>query len=217
MKTVAIIGNGPDLYPDFTPYLDTVDCWIGADRGAWTLVKKNIPMDYAVGDFDSTTKEEREAIAKYSKYMKEYSSEKDETDLEIALNKAFELKPDYIYLFGVTGGRLDHELINVQLLYSIIDKGIKGAIIDQTNYIELTLPGEHHVKHDKSYPNISFVPFSHEVRGITLTNFYYPLTDANISWGSTLCISNKLIRNSGTFSYNEGILLLIKSRDTIPR
>lgn len=40
-----------------------------------------------------------------------YPSEKDQTDLEIALEQAYELAPKTIYIFGVTGGRLDHELI----------------------------------------------------------------------------------------------------------
>ncbi|MYL42296.1 MULTISPECIES: thiamine diphosphokinase [Virgibacillus] len=217
MKTIAIIGNGPEWYPDFSSLRNTVDFWIGADRGALSVIKHRLQLEYAVGDFDSTTDEEKATIISYANYFNEYPSDKDETDLEIALNKAFELEPDIIYLIGVTGGRMDHELINIQLLYEIARKGIKGIILDKTNYIELTFAGEYSIEYDDTYPNISFVPFSHEVKGLTLSNFYYPLMDATVTWGSTLCISNKLIGNSGTFSYNEGILLLIKSRDTIPR
>ncbi|WP_121639923.1 thiamine diphosphokinase [Virgibacillus sp. Bac330] len=213
MTVVGIVGNAPGHHSDLKTYKEEVDFWIGADRGAWVLATCDLPITYAIGDFDSTTKEEKLLIDKHAQCVHVYPSEKDETDLELALNKAYELEPDTIYLFGVSGGRKDHEFINVQLLYAILSKGIRGIIIDIANYLELTFPGKYTVLHDINYPIISFVPFSKEVKGITLTHFYYPLTNANISWGSTLCISNKLIRNSGTFSYKEGILLLVKSRD----
>ncbi|OZU90363.1 thiamine diphosphokinase [Virgibacillus indicus] len=217
MLAVAIVGNGPvDRHPDFEWYKDKIDIWIGADRGALTLVLKKIPPEYALGDFDSINEAEKRTIQQHSKIFKEYPSEKDETDLEIALIKAFELKPDEIYLFGVTGGRLDHELINIQLLHQIANKDIRGIIADNVNQLELTKAGKHTVFHNEAYPYISFIPFTQKVKGITLEGFYYPLADETITWGSTLCISNKLLSKKGTFSYEEGILLLIKSRDTIP-
>ncbi|PAV29957.1 thiamine diphosphokinase [Virgibacillus profundi] len=218
MLSVAIVGNGPiERHPDFQEYKNVIDIWIGADRGALTLVTNEIPIEYAVGDFDSINEEEKKVIQQNTNFFKEYPSEKNETDLEIALLKAYELDPDEIYLFGVTGGRLDHELINIQLLSSIVNKGIRGVIADSLNQLELTTPGMHTINYCEKYPYISFIPFTKEVSGITLSDFYYPLENQTISWGSTLCISNKLLSKSGTFSYKEGILLLVKSRDTIQR
>ncbi|WP_373895979.1 thiamine diphosphokinase [Virgibacillus sp. CBA3643] len=217
MVSVAITGNGPvELHPDFQAFIMEVDIWIGADRGALTLTKNKIPIEYAVGDFDSINEEEKDAIQKNTNFFEQHPPEKDETDLELALQKAYDLHPDKIYLFGVTGGRLDHELVNIQLLYSIITKGIQGIVADRSNYLELTLPGEHTVQHDDNYPIISFIPFTQHVQDLSLSGFKYPLVDQTISWGSTRCISNKLLLNNGTFLYKEGILLLVKSCDMIP-
>src|SRR5690625_1815319 len=214
MTHIAIVGNGPrDLLPKLDTYKKHIDTWIGADRGALTLIEQGIDVTYAVGDFDSITKLENDQIKKTGKTLLQYPSEKDYTDTEIALLKAFELNPTQIYLFGVTGGRLDHGLINIQLLNTIIKKGIRGMIVDQYNKLELTNPGYYPVEHDPHYPYVSFIPFSEHVKNLTLTGFYYSLESKNISWGSTLCISNKLLSNKGTFYYEEGILLLIKSRD----
>lgn len=216
MRTIAIMGNGPvDMLPDLHLYQNDVDSWIGADRGALTLIERGIVVDYAVGDFDSINQQEKKKIKQTATYIETYPAEKDKTDIEIALLKAFELKPDKIYLFGVTGGRLDHALINIQLLFSIVKEKIRGVIIDQYNHLELTMPGSYKVEENPHYPNISFVPYSQHVKGLTLTGFYYPLENEMISWGSTRCISNKLLSNNGTFLYEEGILLLIKSRDVI--
>lgn len=214
MTVIGIMANGPThLLPDISKYSEEIDIWIAADGGALVLMNKQIKVDYAVGDFDSINEKENILIKEYAGNYKQYPAEKNLTDIEIALLKAFEFSPDKIYLFGMTGGRLDHELINIQLLHSIVKKDIHGMIIDKQNIIELTTANNYTVVHNDDYPNISFVPFSKIVRGLTLRGFYYPLENKDISWGSTLCISNKLLTSNGTFFYREGILLLIKYRD----
>jgi thiamine pyrophosphokinase len=214
MYTVAIVGNGPsDLIPNLSEFQSEIDCWIGADRGALSIIKNNIPLDYAVGDFDSVTSSELETIEGYAKSIELFPIEKDQTDLELALSIAFSLNVTRIYFFGVTGGRMDHTLINIQLLNQIINQGIQGYIIDKHNHLELFYPGTYTVTFDSLYPTISFIPITREVIGLSLEGFYYPLKKARIMMGSTLSISNKLIRNNGTFSFEDGIVLVVRSRD----
>src|SRR5690625_5674493 len=146
MLTIAIMGNGPaDMLPDLHIYQNDIDLFRSADRGALTLIQRKIAVDYAVGDFDSINQQEKEKIKHTAAYFETYPAEKDKTDIEIALLKAFELKPDKIYLFGVTGGHLDHALINIQLLYSIVNRKIMGIIVDQYNQLELTMPASYTV------------------------------------------------------------------------
>ncbi|MFC3040287.1 thiamine diphosphokinase [Virgibacillus xinjiangensis] len=217
MTIVGIVGNGPPaLCADLANFADHIDIWIGADRGALTLMEQQLPLHYAVGDFDSVEFEQRVRIEKAAEVFEEHPSDKDETDLEIALLQAYALHPQTIYLFGVTGGRLDHELVNIQLLYSIIKEGARGVVADKSNLLEMKFPGNHQVENTAEFPLVSFIPYSRKVHGLSLSGFKYPLTKQDISWGSTLCISNELISKYGTFSFDEGILLLVKSRDTIP-
>lgn len=212
--TVGIIGNGPEhLIPDLDDYKDKVDVWIGADRGAAQIMKYHLTLDLALGDFDSVTANELGLIRAYANQFEQYPAEKNETDMEIAVNQAFRMKPQVILLFGVTGARIDHELINIQLLRVIAKQGVKGIIIDKYNAIEWTNPGRHQITYDPEYETISFIPLTEKVAGITLEGFYYPLEKENIHLGSTRTISNKLTAKSGTFSYDQGILLLIKSSD----
>ncbi|GAB4072431.1 thiamine diphosphokinase [Barrientosiimonas marina] len=212
MSHIAIMGNGPvELIPDLSDC--EPDVWIGADRGALVLLEKGITPDYAVGDFDSMSFDEQAKVERGADVFEKYPVEKEETDLDIALNKAYDLHAETISLFGVTGGRLDHALINMQLLYPMKSRNVSGAIIDQQNQLELAMPGEHEIRYDMDYPTISFIPFTQQVKGLTLHGFYYGLADKTLLWGSTRCISNRLISNSGTFSFDEGILLIIKSCD----
>ncbi|HLR07884.1 MAG TPA: thiamine diphosphokinase [Bacillota bacterium] len=218
IRTAAIVGNGPpELIPDLGGIANEIDIWIGADRGALTIINHNIRPDVAIGDFDSTSNEEKKRIQQQSVRYATFPSEKDYTDLELALFEAFRFNPDKIYLFGTTGGRLDHTLINIQLLYHIAKKNILGIMIDKNNQLRLTLPGRHTIHQDNMFSHISFIPYSRYVSGLTLRGFYYTLTNETISWGSTLSISNKLLSNYGTFSYHEGILLVVKSRDGLSK
>ncbi|MEW9676418.1 thiamine diphosphokinase [Lentibacillus sp. L22] len=216
MTTVAIVANGPwELLPDLSLFTGKIDKWIGADRGAHHLLLNGITPDIAVGDFDSLTKVERQLVKRQVRVFEQYPSEKDLTDLELALEKAYTLNPETIYLFGVTGGRLDHFLINIQTLYTIMEKEILAFIVDASNQLHMEKPGSHTITNDDTYPYVSFVPFTKEVQDLSLEGFYYPLTNETISWGSTRCISNKLLLKNGTFSFRAGILLVIKSHDAI--
>lgn len=211
---IGIVAGGPrEEIPSLLSYQEEIDYWIGADSGAVVLLEQGVPIDLALGDFDSVSAKEYEEIKRSSHSILEYPSEKDETDLELALNEGLKLNPKKIYLFGVTAGRIDHELINMQQLYLLRLKQVEAVIIDAHHEISLYKPGEHIVKANNEYPYVSFIPFSPTVENLSLQGFYYKLTKATVQWGSTLCISNQIIEDSASFSFTDGIILLIKSRD----
>jgi len=213
---INIVAGGPEnLLPDLKKYNESHCIWVGVDRGVYTLLTNNINPMVAFGDFDSVSTEELTFIRKAVKELKQFKPEKDETDMELALNWALEQKCDKIQIFGATGGRLDHFFANVQLLASPLLSGVNTEIslIDHQNLIFLKSPGSYKIEKivDKKY--ISFVPISLHITDLSLKGFKYPLNNRNISIGSTLCISNELIGDYGTFSFSEGILLVIRSSD----
>lgn len=214
MRTIGIVGGGPLTHiPSLAAYASQIDYWIGADEGALFIVDQGVPLHTAIGDFDSISVEQKENLQNLSPHVIIYPEEKDETDLELAINHAMDLEPTSVLFFGVTGGRMDHSLINIQLLYTLQKQEIDAKIIDQQNEISLFTQGNHVVKHSETYPYISFIPMSEQVEGLFLTGFYYPLENRTITWGSSLCLSNKLLFKKGNFSFTSGILILIKSRD----
>jgi thiamine pyrophosphokinase len=114
---INILAGGPtELLPNLKKYLGEDEVWVGVDRGVYSLINMNITPKIAFGDFDSVSNEEYKVIEKHVKDMKRYKPEKNETDMELALNWAIKQNPDLIRIFGASGGRLDHFLANVQLL-----------------------------------------------------------------------------------------------------
>lgn len=216
IKTVGVVAGGPKSFlPDLSAYQLHVDYWIGADDGCNRLIELDIVLDLAVGDFDSVNEQQYNKIQQYAGQVKRYPVEKDYTDLELAIEYAISCKPLEIYLFGVTGGRMDHTLANLQQLKRIDSHNIQAIIIDNQNMIQLFNPGIHDIETNRYYPYISFIAFSEKVVGLSLQDFYYPLTNYALSWGSTRCLSNKLLSKKGTFSFDRGILIMIKSRDVL--
>ena len=62
---------------------------------------------------------------------------------------------------------------------------------------------------------VSFLPYTEEVKSITLNGFKYPLNEKDIRRGQEvgLCISNELAEDTATLSFREGILICVESRD----
>lgn len=214
-KTIYIVAGGPEAY---IPKLenDSDVLWVGVDRGVYYLLQADICPHIAFGDFDSVNEAEWAVINKQLTNINRYLPEKDETDMELALLWAVKQQPALIRIFGGTGGRLDHFLANVFLMArpSILSSiSCTIEIIDEKNIISILRPGTYTVEKlaDKQY--ISFLPLSREIIDITLIGFKYPLKDQHVSRGSTLCMSNELIQSKGTFSFKEGILIMVRSMD----
>jgi thiamine pyrophosphokinase len=211
---IYIVAGGPKRYiPSLKELHGEQVVWIGADRGVYYLLEEGIIPQQAFGDFDSVTEEELATIQEKIKHIHLFPSQKDETDLELAILWALEQKPTSIKLFGVTGGRFDHTLANIQLAIKGIEYQIPIEIVDQQNIICMNTPGTYIVPRMEAYPYLSFVPFTQEVTGIFLHGFKYSLTNASIQWGSTLCISNELVEHTGTYSFESGIIIMVRSKD----
>lgn len=212
---IHIVAGGPSsLLPELQEY-NFEDCiWVGVDRGIFTLLQKGIHANIAFGDFDSVTEEEFMFIEENVPILQKYKPEKDETDLELAILWALEQQPACIRLFGASGGRIDHFLANVSLLIKPLEKNnTKIEMIDNKNLLYLAFPGTYNVNKDQNKKYISFLPYTAEVKGLTLSGFKYPLKDCDLPIGSTLCISNELISEYGTFSFSKGILMIVRSQD----
>ncbi|SDY74023.1 thiamine pyrophosphokinase [Evansella caseinilytica] len=214
MKYVLLAGgpitNVPPL--DVLKYKWQDAGWIGVDRGVYHLLKHGIIPLRAFGDFDSLTLEEKEWVHAQYVHLSQFPAEKDATDMELALDWALAQKPRQIVLLGGSGGRLDHFLINIQLLQKGLDYGVEISLEDRWNRITIREPGEYTIEKSE-FRYVSFIPFTREVEGIALKGFRYPLTNRRLAQASSLCISNELVKTQGSYSFAAGKLLVVESLD----
>lgn len=189
------------------------DYLIGADRGAFFLLQAGFTPDLAVGDFDTVTPEQLEAIRRGSRDFRGFDPvDKDYTDTELAFRLAMERSPAQIVIAGGLGSRFDHSLANVHLLMTAHEAKIDTVVMDGNNAVRLIGPRGALCIRQESYDQVSLLPLSPVVTGITLTGFQYPLTNAQLRMGQSLGISNQISDLTGTISISEGYLLVIQSR-----
>lgn len=172
---------------------ETFDKIIAVDAGLEAVKALGLEPDMIVGDFDTVKPE----VLAYYRRMEHivwdtHQPEKDETDTELALLKAQATGCTEVVVLGATGGRMDHMLGNIHLLFPCLQKGMEAYILDSQNRIYL-IDKERTFKRREIWGKyISFLPLTEEVRGITLTGFKYPLHEKDIEIGTSLCISNEL-------------------------
>jgi len=193
-------------------YIKQANYVIGADRGAQFLIEHGIEPNIALGDFDSVNNEQMTKIKDNSKQFIGFDAiDKDYTDTQIAYMHALELKPQQIIIVGGLGTRYDHSLANLQLLELSLEYDIPTTIIDEHNCIQLM--NDTLTLSQNSYHYVSLIPYSDQVTGITLKGFKYPLTDATLTKGRSIGISNELINDTGTIHIKSGKLLVIQAND----
>lgn len=114
MKT-AILANGhiatlQKLLPSILEHQRIV----AVDAGLVYCHQANLTPHLLVGDFDSCPKELLDAYQTVPK--KSLAVDKDETDLEIAIQEEWKRGAETVTLFGAWGNRLDHSLTNALIL-----------------------------------------------------------------------------------------------------
>ena len=190
------------------------DYVIAADAGLEVLRPLRISPNAVVGDLDTVDKKVREEYQNQPDIEFEiHKPEKDETDTELALLTAARQGCEAVDILGALGGRMDHAIGNIQLMYQFFCQGMEVNIYDARN--RLYLLGGHKVFHrEEVYGKyISFLPMTETVEGLTLRGFKYPLQRRTIGLGTSLCISNELKREEGILELERGVLLCVEAHD----
>lgn len=119
----------------YTGKIDAEGAVVYCCDGAYRWAKDRVRIDKNVGDFDSLTEIPHPAPEEI------YPAEKNFTDGEIALLKLLESGADEIEIYGGGGGREDHFLGNVHLLYRAFRSGAKCAMFTE-NSVMFAADGE---------------------------------------------------------------------------
>lgn len=214
MRTVII--NGGNIDYDFAlsflkehPY----DYMIAADRGMEFLKEAGICPDEIVGDFDSAADGMLEFFSGKHILIRKFRPQKDATDMEIAMETAIERGSTSITVFGATGSRMDHVLGSLRNLTIPLKAGVECCIIDKNNRIRLVDHSLELKREEQFGTYISLLAFGGAVEGLSLTGFFYPLTEYRLEADSALGVSNEMIEDVGTICFQSGRLLVVESKD----
>ena len=174
---------------------------IAADGGANRAYEAGIRPEVVVGDFDSLAAgarknwPETEFVHRPSQYA---------TDFEKALQLAIERGATAAEIVGVSGGRFDHQITNLNIMQrfsnsldlSCIDNDGCGRFVHRRAVLQ-TVPGQ----------QITLAAFQ-KTTGITTTGLKYPLENGTLEWGVNDGQSNEAVAAEVTIEVAQGVLFV---------
>lgn len=211
MRILLVAGGDPELWPELK---GDYDCYVGVDRGSLFLLERGYGLDLAVGDFDSLSIEEKTSVFNQAKVVVTAPSEKDETDSQLGLFETLKRYPDAeIDMIGMTGGRLDHLLSNLWMVFEPrFQVHIQQLTMrDQQNVIQFLLPGTYTIQ---KAPQMNYLGYAclTAVTGLTLTQSKYTLDAVNFTYPVSLA-SNEFLTETAEISFDQGMVAVIQSKD----
>ncbi|BDD43417.1 thiamine diphosphokinase [Streptococcus ruminantium] len=208
MTKIALIAGGPfDYFPE------PADLYVGVDAGSLRLLELALPLDWAIGDFDSVSSLDLVRIMEMAELVTQAPAEKNDTDLELALKEIFAAYPEaQVRIYGAFGGRVDHMMSNL-FLASEPDLAIhmeKIELVNRQNTIRFRPAGVHKVSPIKGMTYISFMPSDNS--RLTIRHAKYPLEGSNYFYKKCYS-SNEFIDRDIEIELDKGYVVLIYSKD----
>jgi thiamine pyrophosphokinase len=181
---------------------------IAADSGADYALALGVPIDLAVGDFDSISAAGLATLERDGVRLERHPVDKEATDLELALDAAVAVRPRRVVVVGGTGGRLDHVLGELSLFAAGAYRDLEldallGRATVQVVWRERGLGG-------RIGEIVSLLAMHGPATGIVTEGLVYPLRGETLAPGSTRGLSNVFAASRASVSLDGGVLLVVR-------
>lgn len=197
-----IIGAGTHYGLDFIPAGQ--DLVIAADGGLERLREAGITPDLIVGDFDSLGRIPDGCVVRLPK-------EKDVTDTWAAVELGRQRGFRRFFLYGCTGGRMDHTLANLQTAAMLAEQGAECRIFGQTQIITAICGGTLRFEARKQ-GYLSVFAHSERCTGVTIRGLKYELNDAVLTNSFPLGVSNEFVGTECAVTVGSGTAIVVFDR-----
>ena len=180
---------------------------IAADQG-WTLAQRlDLDVDHLVGDLDSLDPADLRVATSRGVDIHRHPTDKDDTDLALALQLAYELGAVEVLVCDGGGDRGDHAVANLLTVAGWAGR-MTATLTTSTATITMVTRGRE-VTGEVGSP-VSLLPVFGPVREITTTGLLYRLSDDLLSPGSSRGVSNELVAPTARISVGSGTLLAVQ-------
>ncbi|MBC7223964.1 MAG: thiamine diphosphokinase [Anaerolineae bacterium] len=203
-----ILANGQLSHPDQVRSLAReADLLLAADGGTRHARTLGLRPHLVVGDLDSLSDSDLQALRASGTTLLQYPAAKDETDLELALVQAVQRGADDILVCTALGGRTDQTLANVLLLALQELVGRRCAIVEGPEAVFL-IRGEVEVAGEPG-DVFSLIPIGGDCHDIWTEGLEYPLAGGSLYLARARGISNVLIAPRARVRVGRGTLLAV--------
>jgi thiamine pyrophosphokinase len=206
MKKIALIANGEIVDSDqFRSRIRSFPYLVAIDGGINHCHRLGLRPNLIVGDFDSATKESLAAFQEVERLT--VPTEKDQTDLEIALAHVERMGCEELVVFGALGKRIDHALFNINLLCRYpgilyLESALGRSFVIKDKVELSTFPGQ----------IVSLIPLNGPVAGVRTEGLKWELSNATLD-KQFMSISNVALGDKVKVARESGDLLCILLTD----
>jgi len=211
LQRIVIFANGqlPNI-DKAHPVLKDDDYIICADGGTRHALALNVKPNLIIGDMDSAEKEQLQKFKEDDVAIELFPHNKNETDLELALNRAIELGPKEIIVIAALGGRLDQTLANISLLADPRLLVINVRLDDGVE--EIFFCRDQAQVRGRSGDLVSLIPWQDAVSDVRTENLKWTLNKETLYLAKTRGISNEMLGDKASISIGSGLLLIVHRR-----
>ncbi len=203
---VAAGGDTPDEH--WRAALPADALVVAADSGLGHIYALGLRPDLLVGDLDSVSAADLARAEREGTPIERHPTDKDATDLELALEAARERGGTEVTVIGAGGGRLDHELAGFGLLAA--PQWASMRITAFVSTARLTVVHDHATLDGPLDSIVTLLAVGGLASGVTTKGLRWPLTDAELSPTSTLGVSNEIIESPARVTVRSGVLFAIQ-------
>ncbi len=201
MSAVVVFPGGEALSPDVLNDLPDNAYVIAADSGFDRAGEIGVDVDLVVGDMDSIQGDLADQAVEV------HPTDKDHTDLELALIEASKRDPERIVVVGGHGGRLDHLLANASVICAgwlanhqvdWITDGTRATVFHSGGRI-----------HGDPGDTVTLLAVGGDAIGVTTDGLQWELQNETLEQGETRGVSNILEKPVATVNLVAGTLLAL--------
>ncbi len=210
-RAVLFVNGEMPSAPAMQAVVRPDDLIVAVDGGLKHVRALGLEPHWIIGDLDSVAPDEISHWQAMGVKIDRYPVEKDETDLELALQSVIQSGYHIILIAAATGGRLDHALGNLYLLTDPQLQSLDVRLDDGLAEIFLI--------HDEAEINgaagdiVSLLPLGAAVAGVLTTDLKFPLRRETLYPEKTRGISNVMLSGNARVEIAHGSLLCIHYRN----
>jgi len=211
LQRIVIFANGelPNIDKARSILRDD-DYIICADGGTRHASSLDLKPALVIGDMDSIDSALLQKLQADGVSIELYPRDKNETDLELAINKSIELEPKEIIIVAALGGRIDQALGNIALLSNIQLSTLNIKLDDGAE--EIFFCRDQVKVYGRSEDIVSLIPWQGAVNGIQTENLRWSLDNETLHPDKTRGISNEMTDDVANIKISSGMLLVVHTR-----
>ncbi len=209
MKAALFINGEFDKNDRIMQQIKQSDLLVAVDGGLRHVMNYGLTPHIIIGDLDSIDLTDLEYFEQNGVDIIKYPIQKDETDLELAVEHVLNLGFEEILILGAIGRRIDHFLGNFLFFSNPRYQNVDVKILTKNS--EVFYCKSRQIIEGASGDIVSLIPISEVVSDIQTTGLMYPLDGEDLMRWKSRGISNQMIDPTAKIEFGSGELLCVHS------